>query len=259
MGKINSLITFTGKVDNVVGAKGKNGDIIIRKYQKNPTKSQTTNQVKQRTRFLTATGMAHNFPETAYAGLTKYAKSLGLTLQNAFTKVNLTKTFNYQGAPKPVIYAESMGDNEVVGRVEWPEIEISRGGEGNVTIGTPQFNDPETVTIEWQKRADDITISAADTITFVVFCAELEKDPPVVVTSKAALSVQRVNIVVPNTWTGQSVKVWAFETFFNTEADSVEYLSIFNSDTLQASARRRELLSSAEYTRTFWVGSGSIS
>ena len=258
MGKIESLIKFTGRVDNVVGAKGKNGEIIIRKYQNNPTKSQTTKQVEQRTRFLTATGLANLLTDRGIAGFTKYAKSEGISLANAFVKANLTKQWMDNNMWSPVIKATTADDTTST-TIAWAQLELSRGGTPNVIAQTPHFDDPNTIGIVWDKASPDAVIGANDMLTFVIFAANSNPTlPPVIVSVPANTSGYKTDVEVPADWSGQRVHILGFETLFSREEEAVEYISIFNSTIVDAVARRRELQSSANYSRTLYMGTGLV-
>lgn len=58
MGKLNSIITFTGKVGNVIGYKGLDGKTLIGPYDKNYQDSKTPDQVYQRAKMALAAKVA---------------------------------------------------------------------------------------------------------------------------------------------------------------------------------------------------------
>lgn len=58
MGKLNSIITFTGKVGNVIGYKGLDGKTLIGPYDKNYQDSKTPDQVYQRAKLALAAKVA---------------------------------------------------------------------------------------------------------------------------------------------------------------------------------------------------------
>lgn len=68
MGKLNSIFTFTGKVDQAVGMKGQNGETYVRKnvVPKNPN---TTAQVAQRVKMALAGLISKMTPKSAIYGM----------------------------------------------------------------------------------------------------------------------------------------------------------------------------------------------
>lgn len=68
MAKLNSVITFVGKMDNVVGMKGDNGETYARKLVK-PTNPNTEDQVDQRLRVSLAGQISKLTPANAIVGM----------------------------------------------------------------------------------------------------------------------------------------------------------------------------------------------
>ena len=259
MGKIESLIKFTGRVDNVVGAKGKNGEIIIRKYQNNPTKSQTSGQIIQRTRFLSATGIASLSGRRGLMGFTHYAIQMGMSIKNAFTKTNLLAVFNSGNNNEKVIKASlnpQTGDYE--SSIEWSELKFSKGSAGNIAAMTPRFDNPNEVDVFWGKRYADVDIPDTSVLTIIVLCPAMS-EPAIVRSVNANVTGQHLAIETPASWSGQKVYVYGVEAMFGDEATAVQYLSVFNNNNVAAQAIVSELASQAAYSDTVYMGDGSIS
>ena len=54
MGKIVSVIQFTGRTGNLVGSKGQNGTVVLKNHQPNVTNRNTQEQVNARVKLATS-------------------------------------------------------------------------------------------------------------------------------------------------------------------------------------------------------------
>lgn len=87
MGKIRSLIYFDGKVDNLVGTKGKDGNYTVRKHQPRPRNARTALQMPARVRWSGVVSMWK-----AFQGMDKPSfegRKKGQSNFNAFMAANL--------------------------------------------------------------------------------------------------------------------------------------------------------------------------
>ena len=114
MGKFNSIVTFTGKVDQIVGMKGANGETYARKnaIPRNPN---TTAQVEQRTKMSLAGQLSKITPRAAIYGM----GSSNQKRRSAFT-ANIARKAGVvfsdgsavaQLLPADLVFSEGLGRN----------------------------------------------------------------------------------------------------------------------------------------------------
>lgn len=121
MGKLNSVVTFKGRTGNLVGAKGYKGSTVLRQYQPTVANPNTLKQRTQRTKFLAATSTANSIPDLALAGLRGYAKSVGCSARNAFSRLMLREPIGTMGWTKTVT------GNEVQMAFDKTSLQFSKG------------------------------------------------------------------------------------------------------------------------------------
>ena len=67
MGKIVSVIQFTGRTGNLVGSKGQNGTVVLKNHQPNVTNRNTQEQVNARVKLALAGSLSKIVPaDTIY-------------------------------------------------------------------------------------------------------------------------------------------------------------------------------------------------
>lgn len=82
-----SVIQFAGKMGNAIGRRSRKGNPILGLDQGKYHNPNTQKQIEARTKFLGLCNAAGIF-DNCMVGLTPYAKANGLSLRNAFMKVN---------------------------------------------------------------------------------------------------------------------------------------------------------------------------
>ncbi len=81
------IITFKGKLDNLVGARNQKGTYSIRRLNKKTKQPNTTRQIQARAKFLALSQAASTFSPVLPL-LTPYAKKNKISTRNAFIKLN---------------------------------------------------------------------------------------------------------------------------------------------------------------------------
>ena len=70
MGKIVSVIQFTGRTGNLVGSKGQNGTVVLKNHQPNVTNRNTQEQVNARVKLALAGSLSKIVPADTIYGMT---------------------------------------------------------------------------------------------------------------------------------------------------------------------------------------------
>lgn len=114
MAKQISVIQFAGKMGNAIGRRSRKGNPILGLDQGKYHNPNTKKQIEARTKFLGLCNAAGAF-DNCLVGLTPYAKANGLSLRNAFMKVN-----------SKVITVETTG-SEAVATLMPDQVVLSKG------------------------------------------------------------------------------------------------------------------------------------
>lgn len=120
MAKQISVIQFAGKMGNAIGRRSRKGNPILGLDQGKYHNPNTQKQIEARTKFLGLCNAASVFAN-CMVGLTPYAKANGLSLRNAFMKVN-----------KKIITVQTTG-SESVATLLYQKVGLSKGSL--MTIG----------------------------------------------------------------------------------------------------------------------------
>lgn len=122
MAKQISVIQFAGKMGNAIGRRSRKGNPILGLDQGKYHNPNTKKQVEARTKFLGLCNAASLFTN-CMVGLTPYAKANGLSLRNAFMRLNKGNITVSSGSDsvnallQPENVVLSKGSLEVVGDV----------------------------------------------------------------------------------------------------------------------------------------------
>lgn len=246
MGKQISTIQFTGKLGNLVGAKGAKGNVIIRPYVI-PDNPNTTKQVKVRTSFLTATGLASAFGNVII-GLASAAKSLGISRRNLFVKKNygrITATTSTQD-----------GKTVVNTTVDYPNLVLSQGSLPPVQFGSPSTEDPLEITVPLADSAAAAGASADD-LAYIIAYNPVKNEA--VISQPKPRTDEEIVLMVPDYWVGDTCQVYGFGQGIADSADRVAYESFWSGDNVLAEAEIAAIESGARYTNTSYLGTATIS
>lgn len=108
MAKLNSVFTFTGKVDNTVGMTGQNGETYLRKFKK-PVNPNTADQIVARTKMSLAGQLSKITPASAIIGISGGSKGLRrqrfvrIIVRNAAMQAN-----NAELEPQKLVFSEGV-------------------------------------------------------------------------------------------------------------------------------------------------------
>lgn len=244
MGKQVSLIKFTGRTGDVVGAKGTKGDVILRAYQPNVGNPQTQKQVEQRVRFLTATAMASAFAKADPTGISKYAKSQRISVTNAFTKTLLKgDSITASGSLRE--------GGSVSASINYGEVNVSKGTGMNVTPGQLNFTTADQVTALFSDGND------SQRVHLIVYQPDLNM---AVAATPVNGSEGTITVTLPKQFSGTTVHVYMFTSNFESKNDAVEYDSYWNdAQGVEAEAALRLADEKSEVSMSAYAGTGVIS
>lgn len=246
MGKQISTIQFTGKLGNLVGARGAKGDVIIRPYVI-PDNPNTTKQVKVRTSFLTATGLASAFGNVVI-GLASAAKSLGISRRNLFVKKNygrITATPTTQD-----------GNTIVNTTVDYPNLVLSQGSLPPIQFGSPSTENPLEIVVPISDSAAASGASRDDLAYIIVY--NPVKNEAIISQPKTRID-EEILLMVPDYWVGDQCQVYGFGQGIADAADRVAYESYWSGDDVLAEAEIAAIESGAIYSKTSYLGTATIS
>lgn len=200
MGKLNSVVTFKGRTGNLVGAKGYKGSTVLRQYQPTVANPNTLKQRTQRTKFLAATSTANSIPDLALAGLRGYAKSIGCSARNAFSRLMLREPESAIGWTKVV------NGNEVEMSFDKTSLKFSKG-----TLQIPSANatsdNPNQVDFAISLPAG--LVPANCRAIAVLLNSSYEGQ---VIAKEGAFSTSSLNlgVQVPNSWAGTKAYCYVY-------------------------------------------------
>lgn len=239
MGKQVSSIRFTGSFDGGVGYVDKQGRIQVRAQAKNYHDADTISQRKVRTKFLALTGTA-KYLKNVMIGFSRYAKDNKITTRNAFIKLNY-----------PAVESTVSG-SDVKSELDPMLLQLSAGELPEVSFGSPRFDEPLQIDVAWGANSD-MPGASADDLVYIV--AINSGEASAVISTPVKRSVGNASVKVPNAWNGETVDVYGFCQGFANAEDRVTYEHSY----LTGEAEAMELLSKAEYSKTHYIGQGSIS
>lgn len=257
MGKQTGIITFKGKVGNVVGARDSKGDLTIKAYQPEVKQSNTEGQIIARVKFLTMTALAKGLRPGLF-GLSNYAAQQKLTLTNAFQRLNKLMVDCY---PPDLTANPPRKDYE--GHVDFIQMRIATGSLA-ASYSTPpfaqryvQWESAERLTIDISFFTNDVRPEGEETrlVTLVVY----NKDKNKTITSTpvsyrlGAVSIENVSGFEP----GETIYAWLVVQDFKDTDTMGRYLSYWNNGTPTAEAKAsfEALQKGAEYANSHLVGS----
>lgn len=144
MGTFNSMISFTGKVGNLVGAKGEDGQTILRPRVK-PRDPKTNAQISQRVKVSLAGQLSSLTPKSALFGMgSTNRKRRSNFLKNIIDNAVVTSVNNQltaKLAPEKLVFSEGRG------------VAVS-GFSGTITPGGS--GQPNTVNITLSAMPNDV-------------------------------------------------------------------------------------------------------
>ena len=248
MAKQTSVFQFEGRLGEVTGYRDMRGNQIARKIVKarNP---QTTLQVAQRTRFLTATGAAAGL-KNSIAGLEPTAKSKRLTPRNTLVQMLLTnpdviktttRTVTTDGTPSVVTEAS----------IDPKFLQLSRG----------LLEIPEATAIitgnQLKLNIKDDTIY--DFFHVVCFDRYNNRANPVLIPVTEHGGDITLTLDIPSIFRGNKAAIYIYGQALSNNLSRALYQSIWNGNSVQAKATRRTIEADADYSETAFLGEFEIS
>lgn len=238
MGKQVSTLKMTGSFAGAVGYIDKQGRVQMRAKAEAYHDADTVSQRKVRTKFLALTGTA-KYLKNVLIGLSRYAKDNKITTRNAFTKLNYANV------------ETTVSGSDVRSDLDPTLLQLSAGDLPEVSFGSPQFDEPLQIDVAWGANSD-MPGASDDDLVYIVAVNSGDS------TAKISQGFKRVagtgSLIVPNAWNGETVNVYGFCQGFANAEDRVTYEHGY----LFGEAEAIELLSKADYSKTHYIGQGSI-
>lgn len=194
MGKyrLGVMGTFKNKVGIVVGRKWRNIDVMSA-YQGDVKNPNTSKQKVVRMKFGTLSSLAASFSKALRYGYAGVSAGTKVPQRCAFIKEN------YDGHVVDVTLPDTI-------TVDYTLMQVSKGSHMEPSFGSPQFDDPLTVTVAFSYEVIPDFSKATDKVHLVVY----NPGDGRCVMAQAAASAHTISCVVPNAWNGEIVHVWAF-------------------------------------------------
>lgn len=239
MGKIVSIISFTGRVGNLVGAKGPKGKVVLRPYQDSVANPNTPKQIINRTKFLTLQGMGIS-SKPALFGLAAAAKAAGVSRTNLFFKINYPQ----------VSAALDNLTQKYKGSLDWEHLQFSRGTLPEPIVNTAVVDDgsimlplSDTASIPGTSRDDIVYGIVYDTI-----------DCKIIAIEQTTRVDEEIIFHIPSSSHNHKCRVYAFAQGISDTNDRVSYIDYFNGRIVLAEATVAEIESGANYSNTVHCG-----
>lgn len=249
MGKQVSTLKMTGSYAGAVGYIDQQGRVQMRSKTEKYHDANTKEQKSVRTKFLAITGLASAFKNTAI-GLLPAAKSSRITLRNMFTKTNYR-----------CVSATATQAGDIEAKTDLTQLQVAKGSNPQVSFGSPQFDEPLTVAVNFAANTDLPGAAGSDLVYIVVYNPG---DNRCLISTPVRRDVAggAISMQVPNAWNGETVHVYGFSQGFRSEAERVKYLSVFNDATIdggEAKAELSMLAAGTEFSDSHYIGNGTIS
>lgn len=183
---------FWNKVGTVVGRKWYRGKFAMASYAKRVSNPNTEAQQLWRARFAAAGEFGTAMLAAINIGLLGRRQRRISTALGEFVKLNL-----------PSITAATP---DMVS-IDYAGIIVAQGHGTGVQFSTPDFNNPQQVSVVFDPNDELPFVDDNDDIYCVVYCPDAKH---ALLGVPAKRSVGRVTVSVPSYWTGMKVHVWGF-------------------------------------------------
>ena len=190
---------FIGKVGTVIGSFWK-GLPVMRGYKRMQRDKNSEAQQLVRTRFAALSELASTFLTVLRVGFYKEAARRTMTECDIFMQRNWEHT--HSSAPG-------------IATIDYPELEIASGNLNNVVFGTPEFDNPNEIEVDYT------AIAVGDDSRDEVYLFAYSPDANQGLLSQASTrGAGSITFAVPANWNGLKVHVWGF-TASRTDATRV--------------------------------------
>lgn len=204
---------FSGKVGEVVAARMKGGEHVIRAYNRHIKNPNTLRQRVSRLRMATASQLAADFALAIQAG---YAQASGST--HMFPRNMFVRELVRMGGMGAITI-----ENEAA-RIDYGELELSqRMGISSVPIVTaPSSEEPLTVSFTVTAPTVQDVLPAGKMGLVVVVYSPQSHSCVVNMSEAPTTGTETVSILTPTDWSGLSVHVYAFYKWIPTSGNDVQ-------------------------------------
>lgn len=190
--RLGVMGTFKNKVGIVVGRKWRNLNVMSA-YQGDVKNPNTSKQQVVRMKFGTLSSLAAAFSKAVRYGYAGVSAGTKVPQRCAFIKQN------YESDVVEVTLPDTIS-------VDYTLMQVSKGSHMEASFGSPQFDEPLTVTVAFSYEVIPDFSKATDKVYLVVYNPGDNR----VVMAQAAASAHTISCVVPNAWNGETVHVYAF-------------------------------------------------
>ena len=190
--RLGVMGTFKNKVGIVVGRKWRTINVMSA-YQGDVKNPNTDKQKIVRLKFGTLSSLAAAFSKAVRYGYAGVSSGTKVPQRCAFIKDN------YEGDLIEVTLPGTIN-------VDYTLMQVSKGSHMEASFGSPQFDEPLTVTVAFSYEVIPDFSKANDKVHLVVYNPGDNR----VIMAQAAASAHTISCVVPNAWNGETVHVWAF-------------------------------------------------
>lgn len=242
MARQQSVITFTGKLGEIVGQKSIKGDLILRKRIFDPKVSESEASKNARTRFLAVSAAQQLFKKASF-GLENYARTKKMSVRNAFMSLNYAPVNNEN--------IEGSANGAALG---YDAVLVAYGEGTPVIFGRPDVNTPQKYTIDY---STDTTAGGGD--NDAVFVVLVNPNVSETVIGSAKRSDGTITIDAPAHWSGEQIHAYGFTQEFSSETDADSYWNAW-SETFagEAGIALKELNSRSQFSYSFYLGSVTL-
>lgn len=190
--RLGVMGTFKNKVGIVVGRKWRNLDVMSA-YQGDVKNPNTSKQQIVRMKFGTLSSLAADFSKAVHYGYAGVSSGTKVPQRCAFIKDN------YGGHVVDVTLPDNIS-------VDYTLMQVSKGSHMGASYGNPQFDEAQTVKVEFSYEVIPDFSKATDKVYLVVY----SPDEGRCVMAQGLASARKISCVVPNGWNGETVHVYAF-------------------------------------------------
>lgn len=243
MAKQTSIFQFEGRLGEVTGYRDMRGNQIARKIVK-ASNPQTTLQVAQRTRFLTATGAAAGL-KNAIAGLVPAAKSKRLTPRNTLVQLLLNNPDTIKAVTREVTGTDGKTSLVTDAPIDPQFVQLSRGQLELPNVFARHLGNRVEFEVPEQDACDNYII---------VFYDRYGNRAHVELREAVHGEPEEFTIDYPSYFVGEKVAVYVYGQAIGDDLSRTLYQSVWNGSSVQAKATRRTIEAGAEYSQTKYLG-----
>lgn len=188
--RLGVMGTFSNKVGIVVGRKWRNLDVMSA-YQSKVFNPNTKKQVEQRQRFGTASTLARGMKLGLAYGFAGVAAGTKSPARSRFVQANI-KAVEFT-------WPDTID-------IDYTRVKVSDGSHMNATYGTPSSTEPLQIDLTYSMSYVEGFSKEDDNVFLVAYNPAAGN----CVIAHARANAGSINVIVPNSWNGETVHVYAF-------------------------------------------------